>query len=90
MALATRLVVVAFHLDDEPSTWYQWMDKGGKLTTWDAFIHGLRKRFGASILDYPLGRISKRVQTGTVSQYRAKFEGLMMRITGVSDPIYIS
>ena len=58
---ATRLAVVAFHLDGELSTWYQWMNKGGVLTTWDAFIHELWKRFGASIFDDPLGRISKLV-----------------------------
>ena len=44
----------------------------------DAFIHELWKMFGASIFDDPLGRISKLVQSGTVSQYRAEFEGLMM------------
>ena len=70
---ATRLAVVAFHLDGEHSTWYQWMDKGGVLTTWDASIHEPRKRFGAFIFDDSLGRISNLVQTGRVSQYRAEF-----------------
>lgn len=39
----TRLEVVAFHLDGEPVTWYQWMERGGALTGWDVFLCELRK-----------------------------------------------
>lgn len=53
-----RLSLVSFHLDGEASTWFQWMEKGGRLTSWDVFVDELRKRFGASIYDDPLGRIA--------------------------------
>lgn len=86
----TRLAVVAFHLDGEASTWYQWMEKSGVLTCWDVFLQELRKRFGASIYDDPLGRISKLVQSGTVAKFRAEFEELMTRITGVGEPMFLS
>ena len=62
-----RLEVVAFHLDGEPSMWYQWMEKGGTFTSWDVFLHELRKRFGTSIYDDPLGKIANLVQLGKVS-----------------------
>lgn len=86
----TRMTVVAFHLDGEASTWFQWMEKGGRLSNWDVFIQELRKRFGASIYDDPLGRISKLVQTGTVATFRAEFEELMTRITGVAEPMFLN
>ncbi|XP_024024277.1 uncharacterized protein LOC112092413 [Morus notabilis] len=89
VAPAMRLTVVAFHLEGEPSTWYQWMERGGALPSWEVFIYEMRKRFGASIYDDPLGRISKLVQTGTIAQFRAEFERLMMRITGVSDVMFM-
>lgn len=85
-----RLAIVSFHLDGEPSTWFQWMEKSGVLTTWEIFLRELRKRFGASIYDDPLGRISKLVQKGTVSQFRAEFEELMTRISGVSEPLFLN
>nr|XP_048334882.1 uncharacterized protein LOC125423780 [Ziziphus jujuba var. spinosa] len=66
-----------------------WMEKGGALRTWDVFLHELRKRFGASIYDDPLGCISKLVQHDKVSQYCAEFEGLMTRITGVPEEILL-
>lgn len=87
---AMRLAVVAFHLDREPSMWYQWMEKGGSLTSWDIFIHELRKQFGASIYDDPLGRISKLVQTRKITHYRAEFENLMTRITGVLESMFLN
>ena len=68
--LGLRLAVIPFHLEGVPSTWFQWMEKGGMLTDWEAFVRAIQLQFGASIYDDPLGRISKLVQTGKVSQYR--------------------
>ncbi|XP_062093442.1 uncharacterized protein LOC133799441 [Humulus lupulus] len=90
VAPATRLAVVAFHLDGAPSTWFQWMEKGGSITDWDSFISALQLRFGASIYDDLLGRISKLTQTGLVSQFRAEFESLMPRISGVADSMFLN
>ena len=54
------------------------------------FLHELRKRFGTSIYDDPLGKIAKLVQLGKVSQYRAEFESLMTRMTGVPDFMFLN
>lgn len=85
-----RLTMVAFHLDGAPSAWFQWMEKGGSITDWSSFLRALQQRFGTSIYDDPLGRISKLTQSGRVSDYRAEFEELMPRITGVSEPMFMN
>ena len=85
-----RLAVVPFHLDGAPSTWFQWVEKGGSITDWDSFLQALVQRFGTSIYDDPLGRISKLTQTGRVSHYRAEFEALMPRISGVTDAMFLN
>ena len=66
------------------------MEKGGTLTSWVVFLHELRKRFGTSIYDDPLGKIAKLVQLGKVSQYRAEFESQMTRITRVPDSMFLN
>lgn len=85
-----RLAMVPFHLEGTPSTWFQWMEKGGALTDWTAFLRALQQRFGTSIYDDSLGRISKLTQSGRVSDYRAEFEALMPRITGVSEAMFLN
>ena len=72
-----RLAVVPFHLEGAPSTWFQWIEKGGTLLDWEVFLTKLRRRFGTSIYDDPLDMISKLTQTGKVSKFRAEFESLM-------------
>ncbi|XP_062109432.1 uncharacterized protein LOC133820560 [Humulus lupulus] len=85
-----RLARVPFHLDGAASAWFQWMEKGGSFTDWDAFLRALQLRFGTSIYDDPLGCISKLTQTGRVADYRAEFESLMPRITGVQDSMFLN
>lgn len=85
-----RLSVIPFHLEGVPSTWYQWMEKGGSFSDWDSFLQALQLRFGTSIYDDPLGRISKLIQKGKVADYRAEFEALMPRITGVSEAMFLN
>ncbi|XP_062114581.1 uncharacterized protein LOC133825687 [Humulus lupulus] len=88
--LTMRLSIVAFHLDGVPSTWFQWMEKGGSFSDWEAFLRALQLCFGASIYDDPLGRISKLTQLGKVSDYRVEFESLMPRITGVQESMFLN
>ena len=85
-----RLQVVAFHLEDEAASWYQWMDHNGSLVTWDKFLVDIQERFRSSIYDDPLGRISKLTQTGRVSQFRAEFEVLINRISSVLEHMLLN
>ena len=84
------LQVVAFHLECEAASWYQWMDQNGSLISWDKFLLDLQECFGSSIYDDPLGRISKLTQIGRVSQLRAEFEELMNRLSGVSEHMLLN
>ncbi|XP_062080683.1 uncharacterized protein LOC133785470 [Humulus lupulus] len=86
----TRLLLIAFHLEGPPSTWFQWMEKGGGFADWDSFLRALRLRFGVSVYDDPLGRIAKLTQTGRVSEFRAEFEDLMTQISGVSEHFFLN
>lgn len=87
---ATRLAVVAFHLGEEASTWYQWMERNGALQNWDVFLQDLCKRFGTSIYNDPLGRISKLTQVSTVAAFCSQFHNLMTRITGVPKSMFLN
>ncbi|XP_073153488.1 uncharacterized protein [Henckelia pumila] len=85
-----RLQVVAFHMEGESASWYQWMDQNKALRDWEHFLAELKARFGSSIYDDPLGRIAKLIQVDRVATYRADFEGLMNRITGVTEPMFLN
>ncbi|XP_062109866.1 uncharacterized protein LOC133821735 [Humulus lupulus] len=85
-----RLTIVPFHLEGVSCTWFQWMEKSGSFTDWESFLRALQQRFGTSIYDDPLGRISKLTQKGRVSDYRAEFEALMPRITGVPESMFLN
>ena len=85
-----RLQVVAFHLEGEAASWYQWMDRNGSLVSWDKFLVDLQEQFGSSIYNDPVGCISKTTQTGRVSHFRAEFEELMNRLSGVTEPMLLN
>ncbi|XP_030479163.2 uncharacterized protein LOC115696402 [Cannabis sativa] len=85
-----RLATVAFHLEGAPSTWYQWMEKGGGFPDWETFLRALRSRFGTSIYEDPLGKIAKLVQTGIVANFREEFEQLMTKISGVPEQYFLN
>lgn len=87
---AMCLAMVAFHLEGAPSTWYQWMEKGGGFVDWESFLKALRIRFGSSIYDDPLGKIAKLILTGRVSAFREEFEQLMTRTSGVPDQYFLN
>lgn len=85
-----RLAIVAFHLEGAPSTWYQWMEKGGGFPDWETFLRALRSRFGTSIYEDSLGKIAKLVQTGSVASFREAFEQLMTRISSVPEHYFLN
>ncbi|XP_073153183.1 uncharacterized protein [Henckelia pumila] len=85
-----RLQVVAFHMDGDAGSWYQWMDRNGALFTWEHFAKEIRSRFGSSVYEDPLGNIAKMMPTGSVAQYRTEFEALMNRIEGVTKSMFLN
>lgn len=72
------LKVVALHLEEETTTWYQCMERNGSLTSWKVFLNELHNQFGASIYGNLRGRIAKLTQTRRITQYHTNFKKLMM------------
>lgn len=67
------------------------MDGEGRITNeLGSVLAGTEEAIGASIYDDPLGKIWKLTQTGIVHCYWAEFEGLMTRITGVPDSMFLN
>ncbi|XP_061356872.1 uncharacterized protein LOC133301271 [Gastrolobium bilobum] len=80
-----KLTLTSFQMDGVAESWFHWMDRSQRLTTWDAFIVALRSRFGPSKymdLRGELGRLSQRT---TVEGYQKEFEQLSNQIIGIDD-----
>ncbi|KAJ4757403.1 polyprotein [Rhynchospora pubera] len=77
-----KLLLASMHLDTPASCWFQSMAQAGRLTNWDAFVSGLKKRFGPSEYSDPAGQLMKLSQTASVVDYQNKFEALASKVTG--------
>ncbi|KAH9646382.1 hypothetical protein KPL70_024860 [Citrus sinensis] len=87
---ALRLRIVSFHLEGRASAWYQWMKANDLLTSWKDFLQNLKFRFGASLYEDHQGNLSKLTQKSSVAEFQTKFENLMNKVTGISEPLLIS
>ncbi|KAJ1700964.1 hypothetical protein LUZ63_000743 [Rhynchospora breviuscula] len=77
-----KLLLASMHLDTPASCWFQSMAQAGRLTNWDAFVSGLKKRFGPSEYSDPAGQLMKLSQTDSVVDYQNKFEALASKVIG--------
>ncbi|KAJ4749205.1 polyprotein [Rhynchospora pubera] len=77
-----KLLLASMHLDTPASCWFQSMAQAGRLTNWDAFVSGLKKRFGPLEYSDPAGQLMKLSQTASVVDYQNKFEALASKVTG--------
>nr|GME02199.1 Transposon Ty3-G Gag-Pol polyprotein [Ipomoea batatas] len=60
------------------------------LGTWEDFMDKIKLRFGPSqLVDYQ-GQLSKLTQTSAVADYRASFERLLNKVSGIYEPVLIS
>ncbi|MCH98142.1 hypothetical protein A2U01_0019141, partial [Trifolium medium] len=87
---ASRLQIVAFHLDGRAAAWFQWAMRNGLLSSWPVFREAVRHRFGPTTYEDVEGDLSKLSQTGSVADFQAQFEDLMNKVTGISEPLLIS
>lgn len=51
--------------------------KSGAINSWEDFLREVQKRFGPSLYEDPLGRISKLIHRDTVARFGSEFEELM-------------
>ncbi|KAF5775135.1 putative nucleotidyltransferase, Ribonuclease H [Helianthus annuus] len=74
-----RLTISSFYFDDAASDWFDWLQRHHQLTTWDAFVGRIQKRFRTPELEDPEGQLAKLHQTSTVADYRNRFEEISNR-----------
>nr|GMD72711.1 Transposon Ty3-G Gag-Pol polyprotein [Ipomoea batatas] len=85
-----RVQIASFAMEDDASEWYRWLKTNQLLGTWEDFMDKIKLRFGPSqLVDYQ-GQLSKLTQTSTVADYRASFERLLNKVSGISEPVLIS
>ena len=60
------------------------------LTSWKDFLQNLKFHFGASLYKDHQGNLSKLTQKLIVVEFQTKFEDLMNKVTGISEPLLIS
>lgn len=44
LSKASKLQIVAFHMEGEASAWYQWMDKNEIFSSWSKFVDEVKKK----------------------------------------------
>nr|GLL29698.1 uncharacterized protein LOC109154292 [Ipomoea trifida] len=85
-----RVQIASFAMEDDASEWYRWLKTNKLLGTWEDFMDKIKLRFGPSqLVDYQ-GQLSKLTQTSTVADYRASFERLLNKVSGISEAVLIS
>nr|GMD47253.1 Transposon Ty3-G Gag-Pol polyprotein [Ipomoea batatas] len=84
-----RLSYVSFMVTGEASEWLRWMKSNNLLRSWPEFLEQVKLRFDPSHFEDFLGRLSKTCQTTTVSAYRAEYEKLLNKVTGVPETVLI-
>jgi len=85
-----RLQMVAFSMEGEALSWFQWMHDNKLISTWQNFLHALEVRFAPSHYEDPRGALFKLCQTSTVREYQNQFESLANRIVGLPPPFFLS
>ncbi|XP_061340529.1 uncharacterized protein LOC133287007 [Gastrolobium bilobum] len=80
-----KFTLTSFHMDGSAEEWYHWMDRNGRLRTWDQFVGALRARFGPSRYRDLRGELGRLTQVTTVADYQSQFEKLANQVMGIDD-----
>ncbi|KAL8103484.1 hypothetical protein AgCh_027901 [Apium graveolens] len=80
-----KLSLATLHLDGAASIWYQWMETNHLVHTWPEFEMQIRIQFGPSPYEDPNTQLKKLKQTGTITDYKVKFQYLTNRIHGLPE-----
>ncbi|CAH9119219.1 unnamed protein product [Cuscuta epithymum] len=77
-------------MERETSEWLRWMKNNNLLRSWAEFLEQLKQRFDPMHFEDFVGKLSKTRQLTTVAAYRAEYENLLNKVTGVPKAILIS
>lgn len=70
--------------------WFQGLEESGQMTDWDTFVRALLVSFGPNPYDDPMEALTKFRQVGSVKEYKAQFETLSNRLSGLLDAYKLS
>lgn len=88
------LDAVIIALDGKALNWYQWWEDQHHDPSWDEFKQAIIRRFQPSLVRNPPGLIPNVRQTGSVMEYRERFELLMAPLKrherGMLESIFIN
>lgn len=87
---AQCIMIALFHLDGDALDWFEWVNKTNLIPTWSEFLSGVAKRFGLPDYEDSFGKLSKLIQTNSLSEYQHAFERLTNKIMGVTEHVLVS
>jgi hypothetical protein len=85
-----RILIASYHMEGDALTWFQDFEESRGMTSWEAFTHALRTRFGPTAYDDPMESLTRLKQTSTVTAYKAQFEALSNRLRGLDESYKLS
>ncbi|CAL5328511.1 unnamed protein product [Camellia sinensis] len=77
---ADRVPLASFNLEDDAQLWYQLLKEDTVIISWEDFKQGLLNRYGPTQFQDFFGELTKLQQTGSVREYQAQFEKLLVRV----------
>lgn len=72
-----KLDTIVIALEGRALNWYQWWEEQTGELTWPEFKSAVIRRFQLELVQNPLGPLLSIKQTGTVMEYRERFEMLI-------------
>ncbi|XP_042983164.1 uncharacterized protein LOC122312586 [Carya illinoinensis] len=85
-----KVRLASFHMEGQALVWFQNMEEMGAFPDWDSFTRALSMRFGPSVYDDPMASLAKLHQTGSVEDYKTRFENLSNRLKGLPKSVQLS
>ncbi|XP_042950056.1 uncharacterized protein LOC122282167 [Carya illinoinensis] len=85
-----KVRLASFHMEGQALVWFQNMEEMGAFPDWDSFTRALSMRFGPSVYDDPMASLAKLHQTGSVEDYKARFENLSNRLKWLPESVQLS
>lgn len=71
-----KILLAAYHMEDEALVWFQDAEESGQFTSWEAFVRALHVRFGALTNDDLMETLTRLRQVSLVAIYKGQFEAL--------------
>lgn len=72
-----KLDAAVIALEERALNWYQWWEEQTEKLSWEEFTCAVIRRFQPALVQNPLVPLLSTKQTGTVMEYREKFEMLI-------------